>query len=152
VCQAQSVEIQINDELRRTVAYGTTRGDTIEVCDDDNNGFGYTFNWNVLGTGTHRLRAFADGAEFANVAFNVTTLGGAASEFRDHQSPVVADRRRSHYEKLRIFSRWIGVSHGIRLRHTGSAQQRTYIAEHHSGIGFGGFCGFHSFEVRKAFV
>jgi hypothetical protein len=75
VCQAQSVEIQINDELRRTVAYGTTRGDTLEVCGDDNNGFGYTFNWNLLGTGTHWLRAFADGAEFANVSFNVTTLG-----------------------------------------------------------------------------
>jgi hypothetical protein len=75
VCQAQSVEIQINDEPRRTVAYGTTRPDTLGVCGDDNNGFGYTFNWNVLGTGTHRLRAFADGAEFANVSFNVTTLG-----------------------------------------------------------------------------
>jgi hypothetical protein len=75
VCQAQSVEIQMNDQPRRTVAYGTTRTDTLEVCGDDNNGFGYTFNWNVLGTGTHRLRAFADGAEFANVSFNVTTLG-----------------------------------------------------------------------------
>ncbi len=86
VCQAQSVEIQINDEPRRTVAYGTTRPDTLDVCGDDNNGFGYTFNWNALGTGTHRLRAFADGAEFANVAFNVTTLGvdylqGASGEY-----------------------------------------------------------------------
>lgn len=86
VCQAQSVEIQINDEPRRTVAYGTTRGDTLEVCGDDNNGFGYTFNWNALGTGTHRLRTFADGAEFANVTFNVTTLGedylqGASGEY-----------------------------------------------------------------------
>lgn len=86
VCQAQSVEIQINDEPRRAVAYGTTREDTVKVCGDDDNGFGYTFNWNTLGTGTHQLRAFADGAEFANVTFHVTTLGvdylqGASGEY-----------------------------------------------------------------------
>ena len=86
VCNANTVEVQINDEPRRTVAYGTTREDTMAVCGDDNNGFGYTFNWNVLGTGTHQLRAFADGAEFANITFNVTTLGvdylqGASGEY-----------------------------------------------------------------------
>jgi len=86
VCQAERVEVQINDEPRRTVAYGTTRGDTIEVCGDDNNGFGYTFNWNALGEGRHRLRAFSDDVEFANVIFNVTTLGvdylrGASGEY-----------------------------------------------------------------------
>lgn len=86
VCQAQSVEIQINNEPRRAVAYGTTREDTVKVCGDDDNGFGYTFNWNTLGTGTHQLRAFADGAEFANVTFHVTTLGvdylqGASGEY-----------------------------------------------------------------------
>ncbi|MCB1920130.1 MAG: hypothetical protein KDJ28_09160 [Candidatus Competibacteraceae bacterium] len=75
ICQADNVQVQINDGELRKVAYGTTRKDTIEVCGDANNGFGYTFNWNALGTGAHRLRAFADGVEFANVTFNVTTLG-----------------------------------------------------------------------------
>jgi hypothetical protein len=68
------------------VAYGTTREDTAAVCGDTDNGFGYTFNWNRLGNGKHSLRAFADGAEFANVAFTVTTLGveylqGASGEY-----------------------------------------------------------------------
>ncbi|MCP5421141.1 MAG: hypothetical protein H6969_11730 [Gammaproteobacteria bacterium] len=75
VCQADAVEVQIDGGARRQVAYGTTRGDTIEVCGDANNGFGYTFNWNALGDGNHNLRAFADGVEFANVNFTVTTLG-----------------------------------------------------------------------------
>ena len=75
MCQASTVEVQIDDQPRWRVAYGTTRKDTVEVCDDDNNGFGYTFNWNALGTGNHTLRASADNREFANVTFNVTTLG-----------------------------------------------------------------------------
>jgi lysyl endopeptidase len=80
------VEVQIDDGERRRVAYGSTRKDTLGVCGDADNGFGYTFNWNALGAGSHRLRAFADGAEFANVAFTVTTLGvdylqGASGEY-----------------------------------------------------------------------
>jgi hypothetical protein len=74
-CDAQSVEIQINDGARQPVAYGFHRPDTIEVCGDTNNGFGFVFNWNSLGDGTHTLRALADGVEFANVSFQVTTLG-----------------------------------------------------------------------------
>jgi hypothetical protein len=48
VCQANAVEVQIDDGERQKVAYGTTRNDTIGVCGDANNGFGYTFNWNTL--------------------------------------------------------------------------------------------------------
>ncbi|MDG4554071.1 MAG: trypsin-like peptidase domain-containing protein [Candidatus Competibacter sp.] len=87
ICQASTVEIQIDGGARQRVAYGTTRLDTVAVCGDDNNGFGYTFNWNRLGNGTHNLRAFADGAEFANVSFTVTTLGveflqGVSGQYR----------------------------------------------------------------------
>ncbi len=86
ICQASTVEVQLDGGERQRVAYGTTRKDTAGVCGDDNNGFGYTFNWNALGTGIHNLRAFADGAEFANVSFTVTTLGvdylqGASGEY-----------------------------------------------------------------------
>jgi len=85
-CQAGTVEIQIDGGARVQAAYGTTRGDTVEVCGDADNGFGYTFNWNRLGDGSHNLRAFADGVEFANVDFTVTTLGveylqGVSGEF-----------------------------------------------------------------------
>jgi hypothetical protein len=75
VCQANQVEIEI-DGTRLPAAYGTARGDTRSVCGDDNNGFGLTANWNLLGDGIHRLRAFADGAVFADVTFGVLTLGG----------------------------------------------------------------------------
>ena len=34
-----------------------------------------TVNWNLLGDGQHRVRALADGVEFANHTFTVTTLG-----------------------------------------------------------------------------
>jgi hypothetical protein len=75
VCDADTVEVQINDGLRQRVAYGTKRSDTVAVCGDADNGFGYTVNWNNLGNGRQRLRAFADGLQFADVAFTVTTLG-----------------------------------------------------------------------------
>ncbi len=75
VCQASTVEVQIDGGARQRVAYGTTREDTVEACGDADNGFGYTFNWNRLGDGSHNLKAFADGVEFADVNFTVTTLG-----------------------------------------------------------------------------
>lgn len=77
-CDARTVEVLIDNRLRLQVAYGTTRPDTLPICGDDNNGFGLTFNWNTLGTGSHQLQALVDGVPFANVSFTVTTLG---SEF-----------------------------------------------------------------------
>ena len=75
ICDAATVEVQIDNGARERVAYGTTREDTASVCGDSNNGFGYTVNWNSIGNGSHTLRAFANGVEFANAAFTVTTLG-----------------------------------------------------------------------------
>ena len=75
VCSANTVEVQIDGGERQRVAYGTTRNDTVGACRDTDNGFGYTVNWNELGDGNHTLRAFANGVQFANVAFSVTTLG-----------------------------------------------------------------------------
>ena len=75
VCDAGSVTFQIDDGPIRDAAYGTSRGDTAGVCGDTNNGFGALLNWNQLGDGTHTIRAFADGVEFADVVFDVATLG-----------------------------------------------------------------------------
>lgn len=75
VCQATRVDVEI-DGTRLQTAYGTIRGDTRSLCSDDNNGFGLTVNWNLLGDGIHRLRAFADTTQFADVTFSVSTLGG----------------------------------------------------------------------------
>ncbi|QQS55037.1 MAG: fibronectin type III domain-containing protein [Candidatus Competibacteraceae bacterium] len=96
ICQAGTVEIQIDGGARRQVAYGTARPDTVEICGDADNGFGYTFNWNRLGNGSHNLRAFADGVEFANVNFTVTSLGveylqGVSGEFVLPNFPVTGN-------------------------------------------------------------
>jgi hypothetical protein len=86
VCDAGTVQIQIDDQPRWRAAYGSDRPDTVAVCGDANNGFAYTVNWNAYGDGTHTVRAFADGAEFGSTTFTVTTLGvdylrGASGEY-----------------------------------------------------------------------
>ena len=75
VCEADSITIEIDDLPPLEAAYGTTRADTQDACGDDDNGFGLTFNWNLVGDGEHTVRALADGVEFANVTFTVATLG-----------------------------------------------------------------------------
>lgn len=75
VCEADEVTIQIDDGPPLQAAYGTTRVDTALVCGDTENGFGLTFNWNLLGPGPHTLRARVDGVELSRVAFEVTMLG-----------------------------------------------------------------------------
>lgn len=74
-CEAKRIEISINGGPRLSAGYGTLRTDTASVCGDSHNGFGLTYNWNSIGDGVHRIQAFMDGVEFANVSFTVTTLG-----------------------------------------------------------------------------
>ena len=67
VCAANSVEIRISDGSRRVetlaAAYGTTRADTVDQCDhqEDTTGFGMTYNFNHLDEGTYTIAAYADG-------------------------------------------------------------------------------------------
>ena len=77
VCDASQIEIEFNNDAanRWPAGYGTQRTDTRGVCGDTDNGFGLLFNWNKLGAGTHTVRAFADGTEFARATVTVTTLG-----------------------------------------------------------------------------
>ena len=103
VCDASRIEVQIDSGRRWTAGYGTRRDDTAQICGDANNGFGLTFNWNLLRTGDHTLKAFADGVQFAQARFKVTTLGveyltGVSGDFTvsihetgsmdEHTSPV----------------------------------------------------------------
>jgi len=76
VCTASKIEIVIDEAATLQAAYGTDRGDTVGECGDANNGFGLLFSWNLLGNGTHTVRVLADGVEFGNVTFTVTTLWG----------------------------------------------------------------------------
>ena len=77
--EVSRVEIEIidinNRMIRLPAASRTERRDTTGVCGDSNNGFGLLFNWNLLGDGTHTVRALADGVEFDRATFTVTTLG-----------------------------------------------------------------------------
>ena len=82
-CEATQIEIAFDGGAPTTAAYGTSRGDTQSVCGDTDNGFGLTFNWNLLDDGEHTVRALADGVEFATVTVTVTTLGAAFLEGKD---------------------------------------------------------------------
>ena len=75
VCNASTVEVEIDGGARLKAAYGTRRADTEAVCGTANTGYGLTYNWNLLGDGVHTLRVLADGVEFDRVSFNVSTLG-----------------------------------------------------------------------------
>jgi hypothetical protein len=74
VCTATQIDIEIDGGVFQA-AYGTPREDTRSMCGDADNGFGLLINWNIFGNGVHTLRALADGVEFADVTFIVTTLG-----------------------------------------------------------------------------
>ena len=76
VCNASSVDIVIDEVTTLKAAYGTDRRDTTEECDDTNNGFGLSFNWNLLGDGVHTIRALADGIQFDSATFTVITMFG----------------------------------------------------------------------------
>ncbi|MGE0822917.1 MAG: hypothetical protein AB7G75_11650 [Candidatus Binatia bacterium] len=75
-CTAERIDIEVDGITTLQAAYGTARGDTVAACGDDgNNGFGLLVNWNILGDGSHTVRALRDGVEFARAAVVVATLG-----------------------------------------------------------------------------
>jgi Tol biopolymer transport system component len=75
VCNAQRIDVIVNDTIQVQAGYGTARGDTQTACGDANNGFSLLVNWNLLGNGIHTIRVLTDGIEFARVSFTVITLG-----------------------------------------------------------------------------
>ncbi len=96
VCEADTVEIQFEHGTTgathlEPAATGTPRADTESICGDRDNGFGLLWNWNLLGDGTHTVRALVDGEVFAEHPLTVTTLG--LGEFPEGLSgtTVVAD-------------------------------------------------------------
>ena len=77
-CEPAEITVVIDDGPPLVAPYGAARGDTAGVCNDDGmNGWGVTFNWNLLDLDklTHTLSARADGVEFARVTFTVGHLG-----------------------------------------------------------------------------
>ena len=77
-CEPAEITLVIDDGPPLVAPYGAARGDTASVCNDDGmNGWGVTFNWNLLARDklTHTLSARADGVEFRRVTFTVGHLG-----------------------------------------------------------------------------
>ena len=104
VCEADMVEVVLDDRPAQLAAYGTERPDTEEICGDSDNGFGLLFNWNRLEDGVHTVRALADGEEFGRATFTVTTLG---TEFlRGAEGETVVPDFPSPGEAVRL--RWQG--------------------------------------------
>ena len=102
--EVSRVEIDINGTIRLPAAYRTERRDTTGVCGDSDNGFGFLFNWNLLGDGTHTVRALADGVEFDSATFTVTTLGkefvrGAEGECTVSNFPMQDETVTLHWQE-----------------------------------------------------
>ncbi len=74
ICSASSLTLNI-DGVVHPIPYGSSRIDTIPACGDENNGFGFPINWNVLGDGPHTIIVFADNIEAGRATVTVTTLG-----------------------------------------------------------------------------
>lgn len=70
-CDADVLEIEFEDGSRSVAAYGTARADTESACGDSDNGFGLLYNFNLLGSGQHTIKALADGEQFREITFNV---------------------------------------------------------------------------------
>ncbi len=74
-CEANQIDIVIDDSLTLQAAYGTSRGDTQASCGKTNTGFGLTMNWNLFNSGLHTVRALVNGQQFGSASFTVTNLG-----------------------------------------------------------------------------
>lgn len=103
VCDAQQIDIEIDGGTTQA-AYGTSREDTRSVCGDANNGFGLLFNWNLLKSGPHTIRALADGKEFAQVKVTVANFGsefltGATGEFAVDNFPQEGNQITLHWQE-----------------------------------------------------
>ena len=60
-CDATSLQIRFDDGALITLPYGGTRGDTMVVCGDDDNGFSLPWNWALNGPGQHTIEILKDG-------------------------------------------------------------------------------------------
>lgn len=74
-CDAEQVDLRIDDKPVIAAGHGTPRGDTRAICGDRDNGFGLLYNFSLLGDGEHQVTALVDGRDLASARFRVQTLG-----------------------------------------------------------------------------
>ncbi len=77
-CLGGELEVEFSDAEgvigTAPVRHGTDRLDTLERCDDRNNGFSSTFNWSNLGAGEKTARLIRNGEEVDSSTFMVTAF------------------------------------------------------------------------------
>jgi len=74
-CKGNKITASMDGGGQVPAAYRIIRGDTQSVCGDNNNGFLLQINWGSLSNGSHTVRVFDDGDEFASATFTTTSLG-----------------------------------------------------------------------------
>ena len=74
-CEAGTLTVRFNDGEHVEILYGSSRGDTLDVCGDAENGYALLMNYNLLGSGRHTAVVYDDGVEFDRVNFTVVTPG-----------------------------------------------------------------------------
>ena len=71
ICEADTITISFDGGAPIRAVYGSPRGDTIEYCGDDDNGYVLLWDWDILGSGEHLIEVFVDGVLFASATFTV---------------------------------------------------------------------------------
>ena len=74
-CEAGTLTVRFNGEESLEILYGSSRGDTLDVCGDADNGYVLLVNYNLLGEGQHTAVVYDDEVEFDRVEFTVVTPG-----------------------------------------------------------------------------
>ena len=82
-CTAGTLTFTIDNGPSVPLSYGSSRADTQSVCGKVNTGSIAQINWNLAGNGSHTIRLYDNGVQFAQATFTVTTLG---TEFLTGQS------------------------------------------------------------------
>ena len=90
-CEAERVEVSINNGPRLPASIGGPRGDTAEVCGHPDTGFVLLVNWNEFGAGEHRLDLFIDSRRHTSRTVEVVTYGQAYRDDLDGAEWVLED-------------------------------------------------------------
>jgi len=91
ICDADEVLIRIDEDDTFAAAYGTSRGDTLAVCGDTDNGFSLLYNFNLAGDGEHVVELIADGVVLSRNTFTVATFGVSFLSGAPAESYVLPD-------------------------------------------------------------
>lgn len=69
VCEAETVQIDLDGAQLLDVAYGADRLDTVSTCGDADNGFGVLVNMANFAPGEHQATLYADGQQVSQSTF-----------------------------------------------------------------------------------